>query len=1215
MKDNNKMERELFVYLDPGFMSEVGHYRNFANKIQSYATNKSIDVQHYVNINISEKDKRLFNLSPVFKYNAFLDERVMDSEVIIKHLSDFKNKVSDIFNNLLALRDKYANITIYMYTCHTSHILILMEMYKKINYKNIDMHLVLFYLNHDILEQNNSPIALKSLQEINRLNHSNNIFLHIDSSRAASIYQKYFDKKIQSFPIPLHFKMDINSKLTVKQNKEKITLSFFGYADYKYGFHLFYEVYKYFSNHFTYTVRINNKYTNQEFKDNIATLRSDENVLLIDEYLEEGEYRELFIKSDIVIIPYLNEYYPVQTSGIFIDSVWMDKLVITTVGTWMSDQVKILKNGFIFKNNCSKSLINKIIIAEQKINNFKIKKNCKIFKSNFTVEEMFEKFKESRLLNQHEAYKDKNFVFIAEKKKNYNKLLEVLKPFKKKYETNIRSKHLVYPSLSSIEQFEDLLNKLLFSLPDDGNVSLVFIIPKQLNFSSFSAYKEKYKYISFITNSEIKKYRIGSVLLIHDVTSLKDIDDFDEFNGVEIIDSEYYSDIEAETLRNLYYKTINKAKQIEFSEVSKHNFRDFKRKNKDREEAYCFTTGPTFDSYKEFDFSAKSLKVICNSLVKNEKFLNKLGRVDALTFGDPVFHFGPSKYAQEFRKDVLKLVEKYYTYLVINEINVPLMLMHYPELKDKIIGIPSRINLNFPSEEDFFVKSTSNILTLFMIPLASSISDTIFIMGADGRQNDEKYFWKHSSSAQYDSLMEDAFRTHPSFFRDRDYNDYYDEHCSILENLILFGEKHSKVYCSITDSYIPALHKRFIDIKQNFKQVELEIKVRREDNLKFKGANTNMINVNYDFTLKMNILFTYINKLKEEKCKLAIYGNGLVGQIIARELPDQVVVIFDKDVTAESDIAQVSHPSNIKNYNFSLLVISVLGREEEIINSLDIDENRCYQVDLTREARSIKRLDVDSRESKENNLNGPFTRDSKVSLDETLLVSKYFESMKPGLMIDVGAHHGSSSRMFLEKDWKVYAYEPDVNNRKELDNNLMGYSNLIISDKAVSNVQDEELDFFTSEESSGISGLSSFTKGHKKTDNVFSTTLEYEMKINHIVKVDFLKIGTEGYDLMVLKGFPWKFSKPTVIECEFENSKTISLGYNVMDMINFLMDKGYTVYVSEWYPIVRYGIRHDWKRFFKYENQLIDSLGWGNLIAFKDAPDEKLLLENLTRLI
>jgi hypothetical protein len=80
--------------------------------------------------------------------------------------------------------------------------------------------------------------------------------------------------------------------------------------------------------------------------------------------------------------------------------------------------------------------------------------------------------------------------------------------------------------------------------------------------------------------------------------------------------------------------------------------------------------------------------------------------------------------------------------------------------------------------------------------------------------------------------------------------------------------------------------------------------------------------------------------------------------------------------------------------------------------------------------------------------------------------------------------------------------------------------------------------------------------------------------------VDFLKIDTEGFDLMVLKGYPWTQSpRPRVILCEFEDAKTVPLGYDFHQLAAFLVGEGYQLIISEWYPVKAYGGLHRWRRF------------------------------------
>src|SRR3546814_4747466 len=57
---------------------------------------------------------------------------------------------------------------------------------------------------------------------------------------------------------------------------------------------------------------------------------------------------------------------------------------------------------------------------------------------------------------------------------------------------------------------------------------------------------------------------------------------------------------------------------------------------------------------------------------------------------------------------------------------------------------------------------------------------------------------------------------------------------------------------------------------------------------------------------------------------------------------------------------------------------------------------------------------------------GPFSRAAGAHYDETDCVSELFDTALQGaVMIDVGAHHGHALFLFVQKGWKVFAFEPD----------------------------------------------------------------------------------------------------------------------------------------------------------------------------------------------
>jgi hypothetical protein len=193
------------------------------------------------------------------------------------------------------------------------------------------------------------------------------------------------------------------------------------------------------------------------------------------------------------------------------------------------------------------------------------------------------------------------------------------------------------------------------------------------------------------------------------------------------------------------------------------------------------------------------------------EFLEYVGGADIIAFADPVFHFSSNSYACEFRRLVLNTVEKYGSYIAVPQSTVPLLVGNYPQLKSKIIGLRRSKKAVFPTENNLSVKPSGSIITFIMISLASSLAKEIYILGADGRGKNESYFWKHNEKVQLTELIESVFRSHPSFFRDRDYEDQYEEHCSYIEEIIINGELElNRKYYSLTESFIPALKNRYL---------------------------------------------------------------------------------------------------------------------------------------------------------------------------------------------------------------------------------------------------------------------------------------------------------------------------------------------------------------------------------------------------------------------
>jgi len=362
---------------------------------------------------------------------------------------------------------------------------------------------------------------------------------------------------------------------------------------------------------------------------------------------------------------------------------------------------------------------------------------------------------------------------------------------------------LYYPVINDKDRLSDLLSRVNWYLPErKGMVQVTIPVTAPLQFMG-----DPNELQDQSTLDLDEQLRRADLIVVWSKSALKELKNY--YGKIACVDPEYFSTTESDIYRHLYYWCLGENSHEHYHSLSQANFAEMLRKQTGKGKAYVFGTGPSLERASEFDFK-DGFNIVCNSIVKNVALLDHI-QPDAIAFADPVFHFSYCDYAAEFRARLLESVERYNCYCLVPDVVVPLLLKHYPQLEQKIIGISTGSQFNFPSVEDLKVKAAANILTLLMIPVASAIANEVYILGCDGRRKQEDYFWKHSEQSQFVDRMQSAFSAHPSFFRDRIYADYYDEHCLVLESLLNYGEEQGKTYRSLTYSLIPALQQRAVN--------------------------------------------------------------------------------------------------------------------------------------------------------------------------------------------------------------------------------------------------------------------------------------------------------------------------------------------------------------------------------------------------------------------
>ena len=134
--------------------------------------------------------------------------------------------------------------------------------------------------------------------------------------------------------------------------------------------------------------------------------------------------------------------------------------------------------------------------------------------------------------------------------------------------------------------------------------------------------------------------------------------------------------------------------------------------------------------------------------------------------------------------------------------------------------------------------------------------------------------------------------------------------------------------------------------------------------------------------------------------------------------------------------------------------------------------------------------------------------------------------------------------------------------------------------------------------------------------NDFSISqLQTKIKEDNLTTIDFLRLETAGQDLTLLKALPWSSIQVNVVECQFNPDKINSQGHELDAISQYLMEKGYQVVVSEWYPQRQYRFQSDWYRLWIYPGSPSDPNAWGQLLAFKEPPTWQHVLESAKRIL
>lgn len=257
-----------------------------------------------------------------------------------------------------------------------------------------------------------------------------------------------------------------------------------------------------------------------------------------------------------------------------------------------------------------------------------------------------------------------------------------------------------------------------------------------------------------------------------------------------------------------YDSAIVKEAKVKFNQY----FEKLKYNKYDK--SYLFGTGPSLEEAIKYDYS-DGYRIVCNTIVRDKELWEHL-TPHFIVAADPIHHFGHTRYAAAFRKDLHQRLRESSAYFVYPLHYHPLVIREFKVFSDRLLPIPAgHFNKYHYGINNHYVSGLSaNILPILMLPLGFTLSRNVYLWGFDGRAPDAKLFWQHSPKHNYGEYMSDLITAHPEFYRssvpDDDPAKYFKKYFGDeMEYWLTQAEKDGYTIHMMHKSWTPCLQKRY----------------------------------------------------------------------------------------------------------------------------------------------------------------------------------------------------------------------------------------------------------------------------------------------------------------------------------------------------------------------------------------------------------------------
>jgi hypothetical protein len=231
------------------------------------------------------------------------------------------------------------------------------------------------------------------------------------------------------------------------------------------------------------------------------------------------------------------------------------------------------------------------------------------------------------------------------------------------------------------------------------------------------------------------------------------------------------------------------------------------------QKAYVFGTGPSLEQASNRDWS-DGYRIVCNTIVRDADLWNHINP-HFIVAGDAIYHFGHTKFAQSFRKDLMKRLDETETYFLYPAYLDIIARREFNICKNRLIPVPIGNKTSICNDLciNFELPSLGNVLPLLLLPLACTLSKQVYLWGFDGRALDDILFWSNSVKHSYPEYVPGLLKAHPAFFdhyvpKENPTQYVQQVQGEVLDEQMKKAEENGWRFIMMHNSWTPTLQKR-----------------------------------------------------------------------------------------------------------------------------------------------------------------------------------------------------------------------------------------------------------------------------------------------------------------------------------------------------------------------------------------------------------------------